>query len=138
MYYDWHFERVLPYLGALLAGAWMTLKLTVTVVVIGGCVGTTLGRLLAKRRARWFIVPAVDLFRSIPPLVLCLFFYYFLTVEVIGVTVARFWVFAIAMSCYMAAFTADIVRAAILSVPKEAVDAGVALGLSDAQVVRHI
>jgi len=136
--YDWHFDRVLPYFGALLQGALVTLQLTIAIVVIGGILGTAIGALLARRTGRWILTPFVDVLRSIPPLVLALFFYYFLTVETIGVTVDRFWTFTIAMSLYMAAFTADIVRAAIISVPREATDAARALGFSELQVARHI
>jgi His/Glu/Gln/Arg/opine family amino acid ABC transporter permease subunit len=138
VFYDWHFERVLPYVGALLRGALVTLELTAVIVIIGGTAGSLIGWLLARRTARWLLTPFVDIFRSIPPLVLALFFYYFLTAETIGVTVDRFWVFAIAMSLYMAAFTADIVRSAILGIPTEAVDAARALGFSEPQIARHV
>jgi len=42
------------------------------------------------------------------------------------------------MSLNLAAFTADLVRAAIENVPAGAVDAGRALGMSHNQVTRHI
>jgi His/Glu/Gln/Arg/opine family amino acid ABC transporter permease subunit len=138
VYYDWHFERVLPYFSALLKGAVVTIQLTFAIVLIGGTLGAVIGTLLARRTGRWLLSPFVDVLRSIPPLVLALFFYYFLTAETVGVTVDRFWTFTIAMSLYMAAFTADIVRAAIISVPREATDAARALGFSEIQVARHI
>jgi len=42
------------------------------------------------------------------------------------------------MSLNLAAFTSDLVRAAIANVPSEAVDAGRALGMTDRQITRHV
>jgi ABC-type amino acid transport system permease subunit len=67
-----------------------------------------------------------------------LFFYYLFTPQAIGFTVSSFWVAVFSLALSMAAFTADLVRAAISSIPAEVVDAGRALGFSEKQIIRHI
>jgi polar amino acid transport system permease protein len=136
--YDWNFGRLLPYWRAFLSGTFTTLSLTVLVVLIGTALGIAMGLLLSKRSLRPVLHPAVDVLRAVPPLVLILFMYYLLTQQVIGVTVAAFWVCAIAMSLNLAAFTADLVRAGIANVPAAAIDAGYALGMSHRQLTRHV
>lgn len=94
--------------------------------------------LLRERLFRVFLYPLVDVIRAIPPLVLILFMYYLLTKQVIGTTVTGFWVCSLALGLNLAAFTADIVRAAIDSVPVSAMEAGSALGMSRQQLTRHV
>lgn len=138
MNYDWNFGRVLPYWKAFLSGTGMTLLLTFLVIICGTALGVLLGLLLRRRGIRVVLYPVVDVVRALPPLVLILFMYYLLTRQVIGTTVPAFWVCVIALSLNLAAFTSDLVRAAIASVPHGAVDAGRALGMSHDQLTRHI
>jgi polar amino acid transport system permease protein len=136
--YDWNFGRILPYWKAFLSGAGVTLLLTALVIGCGTMLGVAVGLLLKRTPARRILYPVVDVIRALPPLVLILFMYYLLTQQVIGTTVQAFWVYVIAMSLNLAAFTADLVRAAIENVPAAAVDAGRALGMSQRQVTQHI
>lgn len=76
--------------------------------------------------------------RALPPLVLILFMYYLLTQDIIGYAIDAYWVCIIAMSLNLSAFTGDLVRAAIESVPVSAVEAGKALGMKKNQINRHI
>jgi polar amino acid transport system permease protein len=138
MNYDWQFSRIAPYWSAFGSGVVVTIELTLVSVLIGGVVGSILGIIMARTRRAFLLWFVVDLIRSIPLLPLLLFFYYFLTNQVVGFSVSSFWVAAVALALSMAAFTADIVRAAILSVPKEAIDAARALGFSEVQISRHI
>jgi polar amino acid transport system permease protein len=139
VHYDWNFARLTPYVQAFGIGIETTLALTGIVIVAGTILGFLMGLLLASSRtARVFLYPIIDLVRALPPLVLILFMYYLLTVQVIGTTVAAFWVAAIALSLNLAAFTADLVRAAIQNVPYGALEAATALGMSKRQRVVHI
>lgn len=138
MNYDWNFARILPYWQAFLSGTATTLVLTILVVIFGTILGVATGLVLRRRLARLTLYPIIDVVRALPPLVLILFMYYLLTKQVIGTTVQAFWVYVIAMALNLAAFTADIVRAAIDNVPTGAIDAGRALGMSHKQVTRHI
>lgn len=138
MNYDWNFGRILPYWTAFLSGTGVTLLLTLFVIVSGTVLGILTGFLLRRRVARVVLYPVIDVVRALPPLVLILFMYYLLTQQVIGTAVPAFWVCAIALSLNLAAFTSDLVRAAIANVPPGAVDAGRALGMSHEQLTRHI
>jgi polar amino acid transport system permease protein len=136
--YDWNFSRIWPYWKAFLWGTGTTLSLTLMVVVVGTILGVALGLLLRRPSSRLILYPIIDVIRALPPLVLILFLYYLLTEQIIGAAVPAFWVFTIAMSLNLAAFTSDLVRAGIDNVPAAAVDAGLALGMSNKQVTRHI
>ncbi|MGO8696130.1 MAG: amino acid ABC transporter permease [Limisphaerales bacterium] len=138
MSYDWNFDRIIPYAGALARGAVVTIELTVVSILFGGVAGLSLGVVMARMKKARLLGFLIDLIRSIPLLPLLLFFYYLLTQQVLGVSVSSFWVSTIALALSMAAFTADIIRAAVISVPKEAVDAARALGFSERQIVKHI
>jgi polar amino acid transport system permease protein len=112
--------------------------LTGIVIIIGTILGVFVGLLLKRSVGRLLLYPIVDVIRALPPLVLILFMYFLLTQQIIGTTVEAFWVYSIAMSLNLAAFTSDLVRAAIENVPSGALDAGRALGMSQKQVTRHI
>lgn len=116
----------------------MTLLLTLLVIICGTVLGVLLGLVLRRRAARLVLYPVIDVIRALPPLVLILFMYYLLTRQVIGTTVPAFWVCGIALSLNLAAFTSDLVRAAIANVPAGAVDAGRALGMSHEQLTKHV
>jgi polar amino acid transport system permease protein len=138
MNYDWNFNRLRPYADAFWQGTLVTIWLTLAVVVIGTLLGFLIG-IFAQRR--WMRVPMwflTNLVMALPPLVLLLFAYYLLTKQIIGTTVDAFWVCVAALSVNLAAFTGDLVRAALGSVPSEALDAGRALGMSERQVARFI
>jgi polar amino acid transport system permease protein len=138
MIYDWNFGRLGPYWHAFVAGTWVTVALTCLAIVIGTLLGLGLGLLIRDRIMRAVVYPALDVVRAIPPLVLLLFFYYLLSVQVIGTVVTAFWVCVIGLSLNLAAFIADLVRAAIENVSPRDLDAGRALGLSESQLTRHI
>lgn len=138
MSYDWNFQRLLPYSRAFFYGTFTTLQLFILVVFFGTIFGLLLGLALRNRAVRILLYPVIDVIRALPPLVLILFSYYLFTQQIIGTTLATFTVCVIAMSTNLAAFTADVVRAAIANVPSEALDAGRALGMSEKQLTIHV
>ncbi|MEW8552640.1 MAG: amino acid ABC transporter permease [Candidatus Thiodiazotropha sp.] len=138
MNYDWNFARLAPYFDAFLSGTGITIELTFLVIIFGTLLGLIVGLMLRNKLLRSFLFPVVDVLRALPPLVLLLFMYYFLTVQVIGTTVTAFWVCVIAMSLNLAAFTSELVRSAIENVEASVVDAARALGMSHNQITRHI
>ncbi len=138
MGYDWNFGRLAPYWPAFLRGALVTVYLTSIVVVAGTLLGVVTGLLLRDKVLRLIISPMVDVLRALPPLVLLLFMYYFMTRQTIGVAVPAFWVSVVAMSLNLCAFTAELVRSAVDNVPGAYLDAGRALGMSHSQLTRHI
>jgi polar amino acid transport system permease protein len=136
--YDWNFSRLGPYIDAFVSGTYVTLTLTSVVIAIGTIAGVMIGVALRNPALRVLLYPVVDVLRALPPLVLLLFMYYLLTRQVIGLGVPAFWVAAIAMSLNLAAFTSDLVRAAVDNTPVATTDAARALGMSESQIMRHI
>lgn len=136
--YDWNFSRLQPYLDAFISGTLTTITLTSIVIAIGTILGVIIGIIITKQFFRILLYPIIDIIRALPPLVLILFMYYLLTKQVIGASIHAYWVCVIAMSLNLAAFTSDIVRAAIVNVPQHALDAGRALGMTEIQLTKHI
>lgn len=137
MGYDWNFSRLVPYADAFFYGTVTTVALTVIVIVLGTAIGI-IWAVLLRSPVRVLLYPVVDVVRALPPLVLILMMYYLLTQQVIGVAVHAFAVCMIAMSLNLAAFTSDLVRAALENVSEDAINSGRALGMSRQQVMLHI
>jgi glutamate/aspartate transport system permease protein len=128
--------RALPYLAQ---GLGFSLQLTLLAMAGGIVLGTVLA-LMRLSGARLLAVPAgtyVNLFRSIP-LILVIFWFYFLVPLVVrAVTRAQyaqgigpFYSALIAFTLFEAAYYCEIIRAGIQSVPRGQVLAAYALGLT--------
>lgn len=138
MNYDWHFSRLIPYAGAFAYGTLLTVVLTTLIVLLGTTIGVVLGGFLNRKgwlKSVWLLV---DIGRALPPLVLLLFFYYGLSVQIVGFVVTSFWVAVVALSLNLGAFAAELVRATKEKVDPGIIDAGRALGMSESQVMWHI
>ncbi len=111
----------------------MVLTLTLTFFAIGG--GLLLGTLLALARLapiRWLSFAAgtyVNFFRSMP-LILVIFWFYFLVPFILGFPVGDFYSVLVAFIMFEAAYYCEIMRAGIQSVKVGQVHAGEALGLT--------
>jgi glutamate/aspartate transport system permease protein len=127
---NWHF---------LLEGMQTTLLLTV--IAIGG--GLVLGTLLALARLAPFKPLSfvagsyVNFFRSMP-LILVIFWFYFLVPLIVGRPVGGFYSVLIAFVLFEAAYYCEIMRAGIQSVRQGQTYAGQALGLTYGQNMRYV
>jgi polar amino acid transport system permease protein len=123
----------------LLGGLGLTLLLSVLTV---GC-STVLGAAIGLARSygpRWLKLPLVfyiDSMRAIPVLVVLVWTYFAVPI-ISGVSFPPFWAALIALTAHIAAYVAEIVRAGIESIRPGQVRAGLALGMSGAQIVRKI
>ncbi|MEE8352405.1 MAG: amino acid ABC transporter permease, partial [Rhodospirillales bacterium] len=79
----------------------------------------------------------VNFFRSMP-LILVIFWFYFLVPLIVGRPVGGFWSVTIAFIMFEAAYYCEIMRAGIQSVKVGQVHAGQALGLTYRQYMRYI
>ncbi len=126
----------LPLLGH---GMWVTLQLTV-IAIAGGIV---LGTLLALMRLSKFKVLSgvagsyVNFFRAMP-LILVIFWFYFLAPMATGEALGSFGSVLIAFTLFEAAYYCEIIRAGIQSVTRSQINAGMALGLTYGQTMRYI
>lgn len=75
--YEFDWSSIIPSLPYLLAGLVITLKITVTAVVVGIVWGTILAvmRLSSFAPIAWFAKAYVNVFRSIPLVMVLLWFY---------------------------------------------------------------
>jgi len=135
--FDYHIVfHSIPFLAK---GMWLTLVLT----FLGICGGLVFGTLLALARLgkfRWlaFIAGAyVNFFRSMP-LILVIFWFYFLIPLVVGAEVGAFQSVLIAFIMFEAAYYCEIMRAGIQSVKLGQVYAGEALGLTYKQNMQFV
>jgi len=119
----------------------MQTTLILTVIAIGG--GLILGTLLALARLAPFKPLSfvagtyVNFFRSMP-LILVIFWFYFLVPHIVGRPVGGFYSVLVAFVMFEAAYYCEIMRAGIQSVRKGQIYAGQALGLTYAQNMRYV
>jgi polar amino acid transport system permease protein len=136
---EFDFSPVVESWHYLLDGLELTLLLSVWSVLGSLVLGTVLG-LARSYGPAWLRVPLIfyiDSLRAIPALVL-LVWTYFAAPLVFGVTLPAFWAALIAITAQCAAFVAEIVRAGLTSVRPGQSRAALALGMSEAQVIRHV
>jgi glutamate/aspartate transport system permease protein len=79
----------------------------------------------------------VNFFRSVP-LILIIFWFYFLVPLLLGRATGPFLSAAIAFTMFETAYYCEIIRAGVQSLPKGQINAGIASGLSRIQAMRYI
>ena len=130
---------ILENLHFLIEGMQLTLLLTLEAI----CGGLVLGTLLALARLSGFwplsLVSStyVNFFRSMP-LILVIFWFYFLVPLILGQPVGGYYSVLIAFVLFEAAYYCEIIRAGIQSVSKGQVYAGQAVGLNYFQNMCYI
>ncbi|MEO0992325.1 MAG: amino acid ABC transporter permease [Pseudomonadota bacterium] len=119
----------------LLGGLWVTLTLCAAVIPLGllGGLGAALLATSRHRAVRWAMVPVVDVFRALPPLVLLIFVYSGLPFA--GIDLTPFQAVAIAFTLNSSAYYGEIYRAGIASVPKGQREAARSTGLTANQTM---
>ena len=113
----------------LLTGLWVTIQLGVVSIVAGLILGlgVALLRMYGPRPVRVIAKIYIDIFRSIPILVLLILVYYAL--PFVGIRLSSFWAAWTALTLVSGAYTAEIFRAGIEAIPKGQFEASQALGL---------
>jgi glutamate/aspartate transport system permease protein len=139
MFAQFDFEVILRSLPFLWQGMQVSLLLTGLAVLGGIVLGTILAlfRLSPLLPLAWFGGLYVNMFRSVP-LILVIFWFYFLVPVALGRPVGGFTSALIAFVLFEAAYYCEIIRAGIQSVPKAQTNAGLAVGLSKTQVMRYV
>ena len=126
-FFNWPvFRDALP---LLLQGLWTTILLGAVSILLG-FVGGLLLALVRLYGAAWLRTIAriyIDVFRSIPLLVLLVLVYYAL--PFVGIRLTSFAAATAALSLVSCAYTAEIMRAGIEAIPKGQFEAADAIGL---------
>lgn len=122
----------------LLRGLWITLQLGAASIVAGLLLGLALAmaRLYAPAPVRFLTRIYIDVFRSIPLLVLLIIVYYAL--PFVGLRLSPFASAMTALTLVSGAYTAEIFRAGIEAIPKGQFEASAALGLSGRQTMADV
>ena len=128
-------RRSLP---MLMQGLWITLQLGAASIVAGLALGLALAmtRLYAAAPLRLLTRVYIDVFRSIPLLVLLIIVYYAL--PFVGLRLSPFVSAMTALTLVSGAYTAEIFRAGIEAIPKCQFEASAALGLSGPQTMKEV
>jgi len=139
MFSDFDFEIIVNSIPFLLEGMSLTLVLTFFAIVGGLALGTVLALCrLSHFTVLSFIAGSyVNFFRSMP-LILVIFWFYFLVPFLLGRPVGGFYSVLVAFIMFEAAYYCEIMRAGIQSVTRGQVYAGQALGLTYRQNMRYV
>ena len=123
------------YLPDILSGVVVTIELAVLIVVTGILAGLALAllRSLAIRPLNWLIVGVVDVFRSLPPLVVIVLIYFGL--PSIDISPSGFVSTWLALALVLMAFSEEIFWAGITSVARGQWEAARSTGLSFGQTL---
>lgn len=144
--YEFDWSSILPSMPYLLQGMVVTLKITVTAIVIGIIWGTLLAvmRMSSFKPFSWFAVLYVNIFRSIPLVMVLLWFYLVVPsllqkiFDLSPQTDIRLISAMVAFTLFEAAYYSEIIRAGIQSVSKGQASASLALGMTHWQSMRLI
>ena len=122
----------LPYLlDACVTTLWLALVCVVLATVIGVAIGVLCA--LVSRAAQAAILAVIYALRGVP--ILAQLFLVYFGLPFFGIFVNSYAVAIIAISLHMAALVAEIVRGALLGLPRAQFDAGLAIGLRPRQVL---
>jgi glutamate transport system permease protein len=122
----------------LLVGLWGTVQAAALVAVLGGALGVflALGRMSRVRFVRWASTGYIEVARTIP--VLLLIYLMLFGLPQLGLNFPLIWKLVIPLTIANSAAFAEIVRAGILGLPRGQREAGVSLGMSEAQTTRLV
>lgn len=141
--FDW--SSIPGALPLLAKGALITLEVTLTAIMVGIVWGTILAVARLSRNPIVSVLAAgyVNLFRSVPLVMVILWFYLIIpqalkAVFGEGIADIRLTSALVAFALFEAAYYSEIVRAGIQSVPGGQVAAGLALGFTGGQTMRLI
>lgn len=130
----------------LLSGFWVTLKVLALAIVGGLAIGTVLA-LMRLSGKKWLSIPAtlyVNYFRSVPLLLVLLWFYFAVPMMYNWITGKFFTLDTAFTSCvvafmvFEAAYFSEIVRAGIQSIGRGQVSASYALGMTYRQTMQLV
>lgn len=139
MHYDWDFRPVRLNFELLMAGLGNTLLLSAAAIVAGLVLGLVLAmmRLSPRKALKWPATAIIEFYRNTPPLVH--FFWYFYGMPILtGVTLTPFTAAWLALSIQSGAFFAEAFRGGIASIERGQWEAGRAIGMPHAMLMRRI
>ncbi len=125
----------------LLPGIWGTLKAAAISMVLAGVFGLVfgMGRLSHIGPIRWFSGVVVEFFRSVPVLIMMIFFFgLYAQNNVFDSELNPLMAVVTGLTLYNGSVVAELVRSGVYSLPKGQSEAGLSIGLVPGQVLRSI
>lgn len=147
MEYHWQWYRIPKYIGSLgehgfipgplVQGLGVTLKISVMALLLSSLFGlvAALCRLSNLVSLRVLARAYLELIRN-TPLLVQLFFIYFVVSPALGIT--RFAAAVLTLALFEGAYASEIIRAGIMSIPKGQWEAALSLGLAPYHTFRHV
>ena len=134
MGYVLNFSAVWRNFDNLLWGLGLSLALAVAAIAVGCAIGlvTAFGQTSRRRALRTASGLYVTVFRNTPLLVLVLFSFFAL--PELGLRLSKINSFVLALALYAGAYLAEVFRGGLLGVGKGMREAGLAIGLTEAQI----
>jgi polar amino acid transport system permease protein len=133
-----YFEFLAQYGDRILSGTLVTLVLTVLAAVLAVVIALAAGlmRMAPNPVIRGFATVYIEIFRGTSLLVQL--YWIFFVLPLFGITLEKFTAGFVAVGMNLGAYGAELVRGAILSVPKGQWEAGLALNMSPAKRMRRV
>jgi polar amino acid transport system permease protein len=126
------------FLPALLEGAWVTIQITVAACALAVVCGLLagLGKMSAWPPVRWLAIAYIEVFRGTSALVQL--FWLFFVLPHFGITLDPIPVAILALGLNVGAYGAEVVRGAVLAVPRGQYEAAIALNMGPLTRMRRI
>lgn len=123
----------------LLGGLWVTVKISLMAVLLSVFLGTFLGMLMTLKNPVTKCVTKIylEFIRIMPQLVL-LFLVYFGMTKSFGINLSGEVSAVIVFTLWGTAEMGDLVRGALISIPRHQYESGAAIGLTKIQIYRYI
>jgi polar amino acid transport system permease protein len=136
---DLDFSPLIDSWRFLASGLGLTILLSVASVVCSFALGlaVALGRMYGPAWLRAPLVFYIDSMRAIPVFVVLVWIYFAVPI-ISGYSFDPFWAALTGITIHVAAYVAEVVRAGITSIRKGQIQAGLAIGMSGAQIVRKV
>ena len=138
MNYQFQFADVFAAWPLLLEGTWITIRLSLSAMLLGLAVAIACawGKTSGPAPVRWAVNAYIEVIRNTPFLVQLFFFFFAL--PAIGLRWSAHTAALTAMVVNLGAYATEIIRAGIESIPKGQVEAGLALNLKRHQIFRFV
>ena len=123
----------------LLGGLWVTIRLSLVSILLSVLLGILLGVVMTFKNpvTRCLSRVYLEFIRIMPQLVL-LFLVYFGATKAFGLNLSGETSAVIVFTLWGTAEMGDLVRGALISIPKHQYESGAALGMENAQIYRYI
>jgi polar amino acid transport system permease protein len=138
MNYSFDFSIIWQNFGVLLAGAWLTIKISLLAIAFGLVIGIigALCRTSGNRFLDWIALAYVEVIRNTPYLIQLFFIFFGLPNLGLKLTAEQAAILSLAVN--FGAYSTEIVRAGVESIHKGQVEAGLAIGFKKLDVFRYI